>query len=239
MTATLSERLADPRVRKGMAAAMDDLRRRVATGDQHLGWKVQVNGPSFQKRLGLSGPLLGPLTTASVWEDGGVQPFPRGRCFVEVELGLRLSRDVPSDASLEQCTMAIEAATAAIELLAVDGPFVDAETVLARNGYHAGVVFGVFSPLPEAFQMKDASLCLQIDGRPTASLDPDLIVGEPPEAVRFAAEVLASFGEALRAGQFLICGSLNPPVETALPAQIDAGLAPIGAAAIRLTPSKI
>jgi len=228
--------LADPRVRKGLSAALGDLHRRVDDGDRHIGWKVQVSGPAFQKRLGLAGPLIGPLRRGCVWMDGGVAPLPPGRRFVEVELAVRLARDVAVGASLETCGAAIGAMAAAIELLGVDGPFVDAEIVLARNGYHAGVVFGPFAPPPDGFRTADLSLDLRLDGDRIAGLDHGQIVGEPAEVVRLAADLLAPFGEGLRAGHILICGALNPLTEISGPVRLEAALAPVGAVTISLEP---
>jgi 2-keto-4-pentenoate hydratase len=235
MSQRLCTDVTEPKARRGLETAFAELRAQVAAGDRRAGWKIAVTSPDTQAQLGLTGPLLGALTISRIWDEGdALRVLAPGLHFVEVELALRLGRDVAPSSSLADCAAAIDEIAPAIEILSVDGPFDDVEVVLAKNAYHAGVVFGRWSPVPDGFSVEALSFDLKVDGVNVAQLDPSLLVGEPAEVVRFVADLLANFGERLEAGQRIICGVMNPTVRVRGPARIEALVAPLGRVALQI-----
>lgn len=228
MSQYLCAEVTNPRARRGLEEAFAILRSQEAAGDRPVGWKITVTSPTYQKRLGLKGPLVGPLVESRIWRNETTQRLGPGLHFVEVELALKLGQEVPAQSSLTQCAAAIAQIAPAIEMLAVDGPFDDVQVILARNTYHAGVLFGHWQPAPAAFRTGDLSFDLQVGGTVVGHLEPSLIVGEPAQIVQFTADLLAHFGQRLEAGQQIICGALNPPTQVQCPAHIETTLAPVG-----------
>mgnify|MGYP001186192903 CR=1 FL=1 len=204
----------DPRVRRGMEKLMQLRRERIAAGDRAIGWKLAFGPKVLQERLGISAPLVGFLTQgsarqsgASVSFDGWVKPV------AEPEIAAYIGRDLPGGADVKTVKAAIARLGPAIELVDLARPPEDPEVVLAGNISHRYVVLG---PADAAFAGgRTEGLTGRIFRRGeefarTNQVDEltDNLVG----LVKYVADYLAAFGERLRNGEFVICGSIMPPV---------------------------
>lgn len=224
-----------PAARAGFERQLTGLRAAEAAGDARIGWKIAVNAPPIQAAFGLAGPLLGHLVRSRRYGPGATISIPEpGVIIVEAEVALVLGTDVLPGAPLDRCAEAIAGVAPALEFLAVNGPIDDLEAAIAGNAFHAAVLIGGAVPLPVAFSMDGLELDLRVAGGATAALDPALVVGEPAAIVRFAAGLLGTFGEPLRAGQVILCGSLNPATRVPRGATVEATLAPLGALSARI-----
>jgi 2-keto-4-pentenoate hydratase len=226
----------DPRVVRGMRAQLDARRQRLAAGDTPLGWKVGFGAPAMLKQLDISGPLVGFLTTnARVQSGASVSLANWTKPVAEPEIAVHLGRDVAAGSDRESAMAAIAGVSPAIELVDVHTPPQDPERILADNIYQRHVVLDGAGPA-RAGAGSDGLTCRIIRrGAETArTSDPQANTGEWIAIVRHVADLLAAFGETLRAGEIIITGSVVAPLalepgEDGLAFEVD----PIGGVSVR------
>ena len=226
----------DPRVVRGMRVQLDLRRQRLAGGDKSLGWKVGFGAPAMLKQLGISGPLVGFLTqNARVQAGGSVSLAGWANPVAEPEIAVHIGRDVPAGADRDAAGAAIAGISPAIELVDVHTPPHDPERILAENIYQRHVVLGG-TGTARAGASPDGLTCrIMRHGKESArTTDPQANTGQWVGIVRHVADVLAAFGERLRAGEIIITGSVVPPLalepgEADIAFEVD----PLGGVAVR------
>jgi 2-oxo-3-hexenedioate decarboxylase len=200
----------------------------VDAGDEHLGWKVGLNAPAVQVALGLDGIVVGFLTTATALETGAKHSLAgAANPGIEPELALRFGADLPADASPEQVGAAIDAIAPALELVDLDRPLDDLHAILAGNVFHRGVVVGDFDT-GRGIDLAGLSVSVARNGEEAGSVSAAQAYGDLAETVRFVTLRLALMGETVRAGQFVIAGSLTPIVPVAAGDDLRADFGPLG-----------
>jgi 2-oxo-hept-3-ene-1,7-dioate hydratase len=212
---------------RGMTAQLAEWRRAVAAHGHRLGWKIGFGDRAAQQRAGLVAPVMGFLRRDRRLVPGGVYALPAGAVVkAEVEVALRLGRDVGSGASLDAAEAAIAASAAAIELVDLTHPLEGIEAQLRGNLYHAAVAIGPEQPgVPAAPR---ATLTARLRDREQV-----VRVSEPPrlperfgELVLLVADTLAAHGERLAAGDWIICGSVVEPLVVAPGMRLEVEMAP-------------
>jgi 2-keto-4-pentenoate hydratase len=220
----------------GLAAQAEAFRRRVDAGDEHLGWKVGLNAPPVQAALGLDGVVVGFLTTATALENGAKHSLAgAANPGIEPELAVRFGVDVPADAAPEQVGAAIDAVAPALELVDLDRPLDDLHAILAGNVFHRGVLVGDFDAARTGLDLVGLSVSVARNGEEAGSVSAADAYGDLAETVRFVTLRLALMGETLRAGQFVIAGSLTPIVPVAAGDDLRADFGPLGTLELELT----
>ena len=81
MAQNLDPDFEDPRIRRALELMLETRAAASMHGDPPVGWKIAINDPSAQARLGLSGPLLGFLTAARVLPIGDDRASSRRSSF--------------------------------------------------------------------------------------------------------------------------------------------------------------
>jgi 2-keto-4-pentenoate hydratase len=220
----------------GLAAQAEALRRRVDAGDEHLGWKVGLNAPAAQAALGLDGIVVGFLTTATALENGVPHSLAgAANPGVEPELAVRFGADVPADPSPEQVGAAIDAIAPALELVDLDRPLDDLHAILAGNVFHRGALLGAFDAARADPDLAGLTVSLTRNGEEAGSVSAAEAYGDLTEIVRFVTLRLLLVGQALRAGQFVIAGSLTPIVPVAARDKVRADFGPLGTLDVKFT----
>jgi 2-keto-4-pentenoate hydratase len=226
----------DPRVVRGMRVQLDLRRQRLAGGDKSLGWKVGFGAPAMLKQLGISGPLMGFLTqNARVQAGGSVSLAGWANPVAEPEIAVHVGHDVPAGADRDAAAAAIAGISPAIELVDVHTPPQDPERILAENIYQRHVVLGGTGPARAGANSDGLTCRILRRGKESArTSDPQANTGQWVEIVRHVADVLAAFGERLRAGEIIITGSVVPPLalepgEADIAFEVD----PLGGVAVR------
>jgi 2-keto-4-pentenoate hydratase len=220
----------DARVDAGMRAQLALLRERDAAP---IGWKAGMNAPEPRKKLGLTRPLVGFLTDATLVPSGGsvaVGGWTAPR--LEPEIAMRVGADVPGGASRDAVAAAVDAVAPAIELVDPTGPGDDVEEILAQNIFHRAVVLGAWDAERAGGRLD--GVALDVEGR-VSRADPTAVLGDLVDVVRGVADALADAGETLRAGQFVICGSVVPAIEVAPGDGITCRFTGLGDVAVSLT----
>jgi 2-keto-4-pentenoate hydratase len=219
----LTETEAD-RVRRGLQAQFETLAAKREAGAGLIGWKIGLNVPSVQQHLGITRPVLGHLTTASLIEPDSTHRLAGSvRAGVEPEVAIRLG-----------VGGSIESLGPAIEVVDLDPAISELESILAGNVFHRGVVLGEpvagFDPAGlaslEATVRRNGSVAEHARFADTGE--------DPAEVVGVISERLALVGEELGEGQVVIAGSLTPIVFVEPGDSIEMDLGPLGSLGLHM-----
>jgi 2-keto-4-pentenoate hydratase len=204
----------DPRIVRGMTAQLELRRRRLAAGDRPLGWKVGFGAPAMLERMKIAGPLVGFLTHGARVESGGIVSFAGwAKPVAEPEVAVHIGRDIPAGSDRDTAATAIAGISPAIELADVHEPPEDPERILSHDIYQRHVVLAGSSPARAGGALDGLTCRIIRRGVESArTSDPQANTGEWIDIVRHVADVLAAFGERLRAGEIVITGSVVPPL---------------------------
>ncbi len=226
----------EPRVKRGMQAQLARRAERIAAGEKPLGWKIAFGPTAIQEKLGISAPQVGYLMQGALLSSGAqVNVKDWKQPAAEPEIAVQLASDLPAGSSAAEARAAIAALMPAIEL--VDFDFAptpeNLETVLAAAIGQRHVVLG--EGRRRGGETADLSSHVFRRGKlATEAADPEALTGKVPNLLVHLANTLNAFGESLKAGEIVICGSTVPmpliePDET----EFAYELRPIGAASVR------
>ena len=227
----------DPRVRRGLEKQLAWRRERLAAGEKSVGWKMAYGAPAIMQRLGISAPLAGFLTDRARLESGAtVSLRDWTKPVAEPELAVYLGMDLPAGSGRDAAVASIAAVGPAFELVDIQRP-AEPETLeltLAGNISQRHVVLG-----PSEHKKAGADLAglkarvFRNDMEIAKTFDVTANTGDPVELLRHLANLLAAFGERLRAGEFVITGSVVPPIFLERPYEaIRFDLDPVGSVSV-------
>jgi 2-oxo-3-hexenedioate decarboxylase len=220
----------------GLAAQAEALHRRVDAGDELLGWKVGLNAAPVQAALGLDGVVVGFVTTASEVEAGAPHSLAdASNPGVEPELAVRFGAELPDDASPEQVAAAVDAFAPALELVDLDRPLDDLHAILADNVFHRGLLLGSFDTGRAGADLEGLEVAVRRNGEEAGAVSVADAYADLARTLRFVSIRLRVMGETLRAGQFVIAGSLTPIVPVGPGDEVRADFGPLGGLEIAFT----
>lgn len=216
------------KIQRGMQRQLTVWRDTVAHRQQRLGWKIGFNMPADQQRLGLPSAMIGFLSSERRLVSGGsYQPSPRTNLLIEPEVALLLGADLPAGATQEQANAAIEAYTAALELVdttrSVDN---DIEEILAGNMFHEAVLLAEERLTPGDYNREQLNLSLHVNQREVRTLEQQRVPDDFSTIIITAANILAAHGEQLGKGDWIITGAAARaiPVQAGDEIYLDMGL---------------
>jgi 2-keto-4-pentenoate hydratase len=204
----------DPRIESGMQQQLRRRRELMASGEKPLGWKLAFGGPAALERLHINAPLVGFLMAGAVVPSGSTISFAGWKkTAAEPELTVYLGKDLAPGADRQTIQEAIAGLGAAIEVADVDHPSDDVEGTLARNIYQRHVILGNCDATRAGGTLSGLNARVFRNGAEMADTsDLEALTGELIAIVGHVANLLAHFGETLRAGQIIIAGSITPPI---------------------------
>jgi 2-keto-4-pentenoate hydratase len=210
-----------------MRRQLIERRVRLDAGARPIGWKVGFGSDAAMAQLGISQPLVGWLTDASVVESGSTQSVSEWtKPLFEPEVAVHMAADLRGGATREEVVAAIAGVGPAIELIDVDPPPGDIEDVCAGNIYHRSVVLG---PARPGASVDDAVVRVLVDGEEVATTnDPEALPGGLIALVGHVAQVLDELEERLHAGDVVITGAIVPPLEIRPGSSFHYELTPFG-----------
>jgi 2-keto-4-pentenoate hydratase len=234
----MSATLQDPRISRGMRAQMELRKKRLDDGARQIGWKVGFGAPASMQKLGLTAPLVGFLLDRAVLSPGATVSLSGWtKPAAETEIAAYLGRDLPAQASRDEARAAISAIGPAIELADIDGAMDDVPAVLAGDIFQRHVILGPRDIMRGGARLDGLKARVNRSGTDVpvpAALETN--IGDIIDIVRHVADVAAAVDDGLRAGQFIICGSLTAPMllETS-DRGVDFALEPIGAISVKFS----
>jgi 2-keto-4-pentenoate hydratase len=198
-----------------------------------------VAGMSAQGSLRKS-PLTGFLTNASLASGmtttDGLSVDGWSNAKLEPEVAVRIGADLPSGADRETALAAITGAAPAIEIVDVGDPG-DIEQVLADNIFHRAFLFGPFTDVSGADLAAARLTVTQDDREPQTGIDPATALGDLVEVVRAVADQAVLSGDALRAGDVVMTGSVLPPFAISGGERFEVALQGGGSVALQIAPA--
>ena len=180
-----------------------------------VGHKIGCTTPVMQAYLGIQNPCAGGVHAATVHHrEARVRHGDYLRVGVECEIAVRLGGDLgPMDAPFDRARVApvVEAVLAAMEI--VDDRYrdyrtLDVPTLIADDFFSAGCVLG-----PPAARWRDLDLpaltgVTRVNGAEVGRGEGRAVMGHPLEALAWLANLRARLGLGLRAGEFILLGSV-------------------------------
>jgi len=204
------------------------LGRALASGMPWLGWKICVNEPTNQRRLGLDRPFVGYLDGARRYGSGDTCQLGAGGVFaVEPEIAIQVGEGAASIAALAPALEIVDYTRGAFTLAGV----------VESSSFHHGVVLAAPRPPGAAPAIGPACPRLLHDGAPTGTPDPALVPADLSEIVRLVAAFLDEHGRRLRAGDWILSGACTTPVRVAPGERVEADFDTLGAVAVRFAPA--
>jgi 2-oxo-3-hexenedioate decarboxylase/2-keto-4-pentenoate hydratase len=179
------------------------------------GHKIGCTTPVMQAFLGIDHPCAGGVLATTVHHDEARVPHGRYvRVGAECEIAVRLGADLTAtQAPFDRARVAsaVEAIFAAMEI--VDDRYrdyrtLDVATLLADDFFNAGCVLG-----PPVGRWRDLDLAAlkgvtRVNGAEVGRGEGRAVMGHPLEALAWLANLRAGLGLPLRAGEFVLLGSV-------------------------------
>jgi 2-keto-4-pentenoate hydratase len=193
-------------------------RRQVARGDRIVGHQASFTSRAVQAAFpDAPVPMVGTLTASLLLNGGDIATIGSDPTVIETELGILLKRDLEgANLSDAEVLAAIEGFFPAIEVAPVrpgvrEGAFSWQHMIAVQKAVGGFVAAGSRLTKAKGFDPRLEGCLVSIDGVPKGGAIGYEAMGNPLRVVAAMAERLGRIGERLRAGQFLITGSLPAP----------------------------
>jgi 2-keto-4-pentenoate hydratase len=211
-----------PAVLRGLERQAARLRERLAAGERRAGWKIALNDPRVQRALGIGAPVIGYLTSATVLPGGSEHSLAGAtRPAIEPEVAVHLGEGGE-----------IAALGAALEVIDVDLPFEDLDAILEGNVFHRAAALG--PPVSGVTGVAGLTARLRRDRAEEATIDVAAAALDPAAVVRLVGGYLNAVGDALRAGDVIIAGSLVPALPLEGEGRVELEIAELGSVALEI-----
>jgi 2-oxo-3-hexenedioate decarboxylase len=193
-----------------------------------VGWKVALDIAEVEDALG-SAPAFGYLTSATrLTPSGTFEGASAAGIHVECELAVRLQRDVQPDDSPGSVARSIGAVAVALEVVDESLERGDAHRVICANVLHRAFALG--PPNPGGVPSGSRALGT-VDG---VVREVGAVTADVPERLAAVAALLDRQGERLRAGEWVLTGSLTH-VEARPGTNAEVAIDGLGSLAVRIT----
>mgnify|MGYP002632471499 FL=1 len=179
------------------------------------GHKIGCTTPIMQSYLGIDTPCAGGVFEPTERRQRGVYSFDKLlHPGVECELAVRLGADlIPDDAPYDAVSVsdAVEAVTPAIEIVDdrwVDYKAIDTPSLIADDFFGAGCVLGDDAQNWQELDLSEVEGSMTINGELVGTGKGSAILDQPLSALAWLANLMAQRGKSLKAGEFVLLGSL-------------------------------
>jgi 2-keto-4-pentenoate hydratase len=211
----------------GMRRMLERARRAREAGAARAGWKIGLNLPAVQRRLGLGASVVCALDGARVLRSGARLPLALGaRLAVEAEVAIRVGADGAPGAMAP-----------ALEIVDPSRATPDLAALLEGGVLHRATVLGEERPPPaQPVRAFAPRITLHAPGRAATAGDWDES-GWPASfeaLLAHATRFLERWGEALRPGDLLLSGSFTRPLAVGAGDRVEAIFPPLGGVALEL-----
>ena len=218
------------------AIQKETLRRRLARGERLVGIKLGLTSKAKQVQMNVSTSTLAWLTSAMRLEEGTLAPDVAAHPRAEPEIVFTMGRALKGPGVTAAAALsAVAEVRAGIELL--DSRYADFRftlpDVIADNASSRGFILGRTALAPSALDLTAEACVLRINGQVVAEATGAAVLGDPAQALAWAANALAERGHAIEAGWVVMTGGLTDAVQIQPGAEIAASFAHLGTVTIR------
>jgi 2-keto-4-pentenoate hydratase len=185
------------------------LRARLEAGMPRFGWKVGINVPEVQRKIGLTHPLIGWLDGHCRFQSGDLVALPPGsKIHVEPELCLRIASPVVSLMDRDTARRAVDAIAPALELVDYARPAASLAEIVRGSMFHSATVLGAWHPPDDDIDIA-ARVSLRVGSAQAEAARADLVPAQLADLVLLVARLLADAGQQLLPGDHIISGSFT------------------------------
>jgi 2-keto-4-pentenoate hydratase len=200
-----------------------------------VGYKIGCTTKAMQENLGIGHPCAGSVSAADVHHgraELNLSEFVKPG--VECEVGVVMAHDLdPAKAPFDRVAAAgfVRAIMPAIEI--VDnryqgGPAIGVPTLVADDFFGAGAVLGEPTEDWQGLDLAALTGKVSVNGKVMDSGTGAAVMGHPLEAVAWFANLKAERGEIIKAGEFILTGSLTVVQWIEGPADVEIEIDGIG-----------
>jgi 2-keto-4-pentenoate hydratase len=200
-------------------------------GARRVGWKVGLTSRAIQQQFQVHEPVFGCLLEAGRLDTGHV--FQRGALIepgFENELCIVMGGDLKPGATAADVASAIASVHPAFEIIETRGDLTrQIALALADNAQQKAFVLGPAVARAALPELDKVTVSVRINGSEVAAADGSAVLGHPYNSVAWLAGKLAQFGEAVRAGDYIMSGSFTRQFPLHQGDRIEAAFAGVGA----------
>ncbi|MBS0504664.1 MAG: fumarylacetoacetate hydrolase family protein [Proteobacteria bacterium] len=209
----------------------------LAAGRRLIGRKIGLTSAAVQRQLGVDRPDYGMLFADMAYDDRADVPVdavlqPR----IEAEVALVLGADLPHERnSLADVVAATAFALPCLEIVGsriADWKIGIVDTI-ADNASSGAFVLGSTPKPLAALDLRMCGMVLEKNGEPISTGVGQACLGNPLNAARWLADVMAQVGRPLKAGDLILTGALGPMTPVAAGDLIEARINGLGSVAAR------
>jgi 2-keto-4-pentenoate hydratase len=183
--------------------------------DSVAGYKVGLTTGKMQKFCGVDQPIAGRILKSGVHSSGArLRKANFHRLGIESELALRIGKEIPAGAATaDQVLACIDAIAAAFEVIDdrdADYTHLEASSIAAENSWNKGIVLGAPASPSSFGDLRELEGQLIVNGEPAGTGSSSDVVTGPLGILAWVASFARDAGEPLRAGQWIMTGSIIP-----------------------------
>jgi len=182
--------------------------KRLARGEKLVGLKMGFTSVAKMEQMGVHDMIWGRLTDAMLLKNGGelqMSNFIHPRA--EPEICFRISKDINTELTLEECFDVVDGMAAAIEV--IDSRYENFKfslaDVIADNCSSAAFVVGEW--LKPEKDIKNLLMTMQFDGVEVATGSSNDILGNPWLSLQAATRLAAQYNQPIAAGSYILAGA--------------------------------
>ena len=207
----------DPRLTSGYAALKTKMMLDQGARFKQIGWKLGFGSPSGLFNLALRAPLTGYLLAErALPNEAKVDISEWVKPVGETEIVLYFGRDVPSGANQEFIMKSITALGPAIELADLEVAPTDPTRILATDIFQKNYILGVRDELRPGADITNLTARIVLpDGAKKVVTELEEYIGALPAIVTHCADVVADLFGGIKKDEFLLVGSIIPPISLA------------------------
>lgn len=193
-----------------------------ASGLTRAGWKVAATSELAQQLLGVPGPSIGPVFAEHISDTPATAEAKTAhQDAVECEFAFVIGQDLgdATDISRDQIIAAVDHALIAIEIVGCrfEGGFAEAGANLCISDFSFNVGF-VRGPKIENWpdiDLSQSSAAMHLNGEKVAQGSGADVMGDPIDALCWAAEEAVRIGMPFKAGDVVTTGTMTGAVKVA------------------------
>lgn len=228
----------DPQLSVVEAYEVQDLviERRIARGERQVGMKMGLTSRAKMEQVGVDEPIYGVLTSGMIVNDGGTVELG-GLCHprCEPEIAFVMARDLTGPVTPSEALAAVRGVCAALEV--IDSRYRDFKftlpDVIADNTSAARFVLGSSLVAPDAFDLGNLGILLEVDGAIVDTASSAAVLDHPARSLAELANMLAHRGRGLRAGDIVLSGGATAAIALAPGMHVRAIVEKLGSAELR------
>lgn len=216
----------DLRITRGMSALQLKLKNDLDQGARHTGWKLAFGSPTGITNLQIEKPLVGYLLDRNQISSGSTIDISTwAKPVGEAEIAIYFGKDIPHSASVDEVLSCISALGPAIEIADLDIAPTDPEFILAGDIFQRYYILGERDESRLGGNIDGLTATVRMPNGLTVGVE-DLqeLTGEIPVILHHFAHVADAFNGGVKAGEFLLIGSIVPPIEISAGENFDYSL---------------